>query len=125
MSSSGKKRRKIATICPTASHNGELHDRQKNGDAIEIMKEYCLVLNMHHMGELLEALRNHQVATESAPGHEQEKAIVADLCRRAELLSQVVQAGDNLREAEKAYSKFCEEGSAPTVAPVAIRKRMI
>lgn len=82
-------------------------------------------MNMHHMGELLEALRNHQVATESAPGHEQEKAIVADLCRRAELLSQVVQAGDNLREAEAAYNKFCSEGDAPTVAPVAIRKRLI
>ena len=89
------------------------------------MREYSLILNMHHMGELLEALRDHQIATENAPGHEQEKAICADLCRRAELLSQVVQAGDNLREAEAVYNKYCSVGDAPTVAPVAIRQRMI
>jgi len=49
------------------------------------MREYSLIVTVTHMGELLEALRDHQVATENAPGHEQEKAVVADLCRRAEL----------------------------------------
>lgn len=91
------------------------------------MKEYSLIVNMHHMGELLEALRDHQVATENAPGHEQEKAIVADLCRRAELLSQVVQAGANLAEAQAAYDYYCEHGTgdAPTAGTVKVMERPI
>lgn len=90
------------------------------------MKEYSLILNNYHFAPLLESLRLHQVSIENAPGStEQEKAIMSDLLRRAELLHACAKAGANLSEAQAAYHKYCEEGDAPTVAPVKVVHRLI
>ena len=88
------------------------------------MKEYGLIVNQHHMPELLEALRGHYIAAENAPGtSEQVKGICADLLRRAELLDAVVEAGDDLREAQEAYDHYLQYGDATDVAPVKVVNR--
>lgn len=81
------------------------------------MKEYSLVLNQVHIEPLLESLRLHQVSVENAPGgSEQEKALMCDLVRRAELLQAVVEAGDDLREAQKAYNSYLANGDSTAQA---------
>jgi len=73
------------------------------------MKEYSLVLNQVHMEPLLESLRLHQVSVENAPGStEQEKAIMSDLLRRAELLHACATASNAAEEAIKAYDRYCD-----------------
>lgn len=89
------------------------------------MKEYSLILNDYHFTPLLEALRLHQVAVTNAPSTEQERRLIADLVRRAELLQTCAEAGANLRDAQEAYSEYCAEGDAPTVSPVKVRTRPI
>ena len=70
--------------------------------------EYELVLNAEHMPQLLDSLRVHQVSIENAPGTtEQEKEIMRDLVKRAELLNAVVEAGDKLDEAQETYTRYC------------------
>ena len=93
---------------------------------VKHVKEYELIVNQHHMAELLEALRGHYIAAENAPGtSEQVKGICADLLRRAELLDAIVEAGDDLREAQEAYDHYIQYGDAPTVAPVKVVHRLI
>ena len=88
------------------------------------MKEFELIVNAHHMPELLEALRGHQICVENAASASEEtKAICADLVRRTELLEAVVEAGDDLREAQEAYDHYIQYGDAPTVAPVKVVER--
>ena len=45
------------------------------------------------------------------------------LVRRTELLEAVVEAGDDLREAQEAYDHYIQYGDAPTVAPVKVVER--
>jgi len=109
-------------ICTCAANvNGSR--TKKEGDNV---KEYGLIVNQHHMTELLEALRGHYVAAENAPGtSEQVKGICADLLRRAELLDAVITAGDDLREAQEAYDHYIQYGDAPSTAPVKVLSRPI
>ena len=88
------------------------------------MKEYSLILNDYHFAPLLESLRLHQVAVENSHSTEQEKGLIADLVRRAELLQACARAGANLAEAQDAYNHYCTygDGDAPTVAPVKVVK---
>lgn len=81
------------------------------------MKEYELILNPAHIAPLLEALRLHQVAIENSPGvNEQEKALICDLVRRAELLEAVIDAGDDLNAAQAAYNSYLEHGDSTAQA---------
>lgn len=90
------------------------------------MKEYELILNPAHMAPLLESLRLHQVSVENAPGGSNtERALMQDLVRRAELLEAVVEAGDDLREAQEAYDHYIQYGDAPSTAPVKVLSRPI
>lgn len=88
------------------------------------MREYSLIVNSNHMTELLEALRSHQVAAENAAGtSEKVLFICADLVRRAEFLCAVIEAGDDLDAAEKAYKDYLMHGDAPGGATVTIKQR--
>ncbi len=69
------------------------------------------------MAPLLQSLRLHQVSVENAPGgSDTERALMQDLVRRAELLEAVVEAGDDLREAQEAYSSYLEHGDSTAQA---------
>ena len=69
-----------------------------------------LYLNAHHMPELLEAVRGHQICVENAASASEEtKAICADLVRRVELLNRVIEAGDDYEEAVATYNKYVND----------------
>ena len=84
------------------------------------MKEYSLILNSHHINPLLESLRLHRVAVDNAPSSERERAIMADLYKRADLLAAVVDAGDDLTAAQEAYNHYCEYGDTTTATATVI-----
>ena len=78
------------------------------------MKEYSLILNSHHINPLLEALRLHRVAIDNSPSSERERAIMADLYKRADLLAAVVDATDDMSVAMENYHHYCEHGDTTT-----------
>ena len=78
-----------------------------------MINRFSLSLNSYHIGELLEALRNHHVSVMNAPTDSNTKAICADLVRRAELLGRVVDAQNRLDEARSAYEIYIEYGDEP------------